>query len=94
MSSDPSRLSKGDPSAFLPVVDFTLTSFSGPFAEQLIAAGLELTGKTDLRFTDTFYKVTSVSIFGALREELKYASIWKTNKGFMRLRTVRLDQFR
>ncbi|XP_042341664.1 centrosomal protein of 44 kDa [Plectropomus leopardus] len=50
-------LSKGDPSAFLPVVSFTLTSFSPPFAEQLMEAGLELTGKTDLRFTDTFYKV-------------------------------------
>ncbi|XP_061589122.1 centrosomal protein of 44 kDa isoform X2 [Cololabis saira] len=50
-------LSKGDPSAFLPLVGFTLTSFSEPFAEQLMAAGLELTGKTDLRFTDAFYKV-------------------------------------
>ncbi|XP_028267430.1 centrosomal protein of 44 kDa [Parambassis ranga] len=50
-------LSKGDPSAFLPIVSFTLTSFSPPFAEQLIASGLELTGKTDLRFIDTLYKV-------------------------------------
>ncbi|KAM9857666.1 centrosomal protein of 44 kDa [Aulostomus maculatus] len=54
---DYSSLSKGDPSAFLPVLSFTLTSFSPPFAEQLVAAGLELTGKTDLRFTDTLYKV-------------------------------------
>lgn len=51
-------LSQGDPSAFLPIVSFTLTSFSPPFAEQLMAAGLELTGKSDLRFTDTLYKVT------------------------------------
>lgn len=51
------RLSKGDPSAYLPIVSFTLTSFSPPFAEQLIASGLELTGKTDLRFIDTLYKV-------------------------------------
>nr|XP_046255519.1 centrosomal protein of 44 kDa isoform X2 [Scatophagus argus] len=50
-------LSIGDPSAFLPIVSFTLTSFSPPFAEQLMATGLEVTGKTDLRFTDTFYKV-------------------------------------
>ncbi|XP_043969420.1 centrosomal protein of 44 kDa isoform X2 [Gambusia affinis] len=50
-------LSKGDPSSFLPIVSFTLTTFSPPFAEQLVAAGLELSGKTDLRFTDTLYKV-------------------------------------
>lgn len=51
-------LSHGDPSAFLPIVSFTLTSFSPPFAEHLMATGLELTGKSDLRFTDTLYKVT------------------------------------
>ncbi|XP_049899902.1 centrosomal protein of 44 kDa [Epinephelus moara] len=54
---DYNGLSKGDPSAFLPIVSFTLTSFSPPFAEQLLEAGLELTGKTDLRFIDTLYKV-------------------------------------
>uniref|UniRef100_A0A3Q3J8Z5 Centrosomal protein of 44 kDa n=2 Tax=Monopterus albus TaxID=43700 RepID=A0A3Q3J8Z5_MONAL len=54
---DYNGLSKGDPSAFLPIVSFTLTSFSSPFAEQLMAAGLELSGKTDLRFTDVLYKV-------------------------------------
>ncbi|XP_031151262.1 centrosomal protein of 44 kDa isoform X1 [Sander lucioperca] len=54
---DYNGLSKGDPSAFLPIVSFTFTSFSPPFAKQLLEAGLELTGKTDLRFTDTLYKV-------------------------------------
>ncbi|XP_019121468.1 centrosomal protein of 44 kDa isoform X1 [Larimichthys crocea] len=54
---DYNGLSKGDPSAFLPIVSFTLTSFSPPFAEQLMATGLDVTGKTDLRFTDTLYKV-------------------------------------
>uniref|UniRef100_A0A7N6AM45 Centrosomal protein of 44 kDa n=1 Tax=Anabas testudineus TaxID=64144 RepID=A0A7N6AM45_ANATE len=54
---DYSGLSKGEPSAFLPLVSFALTSFSPPLAEQLMADGLELTGKTDLRFTDTLYKV-------------------------------------
>ncbi|XP_061628043.1 centrosomal protein of 44 kDa isoform X2 [Phyllopteryx taeniolatus] len=54
---DYNGLSKGDPSAFLPILSFSLTTFSPPFAEQLVAAGLELTGKTDLRFTDTLYKV-------------------------------------
>ncbi|XP_071359701.1 centrosomal protein of 44 kDa isoform X2 [Trachinotus anak] len=64
---DYNGLSKGDPSAFLPIVSFTLTSFSPPFTEQLMAAGLELTGKTDLRFTDTLYKV--------LRDILHYKPI-------------------
>ncbi|KAG7457275.1 hypothetical protein JOB18_035961 [Solea senegalensis] len=53
---DYDSLSKGDPSAFLPIVSFTLTSLSPPLTEHLIAAGFELTGKTDLRFTDTLYK--------------------------------------
>ncbi|KAM4611734.1 centrosomal protein of 44 kDa isoform 2-T2 [Polymixia lowei] len=54
---DYNGLSKGDPSACLPIVSFALTSFSPLLAAQLVAAGLELTGKTDLRFTDTVYKV-------------------------------------
>uniref|UniRef100_A0A3Q1FH78 Centrosomal protein of 44 kDa n=1 Tax=Acanthochromis polyacanthus TaxID=80966 RepID=A0A3Q1FH78_9TELE len=60
-------LSKGDPSAFLPIVSFTLTSFSPLFAEELMVAGLELTGKTDLRFTDALYK--------ALRDIFHYKPI-------------------
>uniref|UniRef100_A0A3B4Z2D0 Centrosomal protein of 44 kDa n=1 Tax=Stegastes partitus TaxID=144197 RepID=A0A3B4Z2D0_9TELE len=56
-------LSKGDPSAFLPIVSFTLNSFSPLFAEELMASGLELTGKTDLRFTDALYKVALRDIF-------------------------------
>ncbi|XP_036956722.1 centrosomal protein of 44 kDa isoform X4 [Acanthopagrus latus] len=54
---DYNGLSKGDPSAFLPIVSFTLSSFSPPLAEQLTVTGLELTCKTDLRFIDTLYKV-------------------------------------
>ncbi|XP_037110792.1 centrosomal protein of 44 kDa isoform X6 [Syngnathus acus] len=54
---DYNGLSKGDPSAFLPILSFCLTTFSPPFAEQLMAAGLEMASKSDLRFTDTLYKV-------------------------------------
>ncbi|KAM8772067.1 centrosomal protein of 44 kDa isoform 2-T3 [Acanthopagrus schlegelii] len=54
---DYNGLSKGDPSAFLPIMSFTLSSFSPPLAEQLTVTGLELTCKTDLRFIDTLYKV-------------------------------------
>ena len=58
-----SSLSKGDPSAFLPIVDFSLTTFSPLLTAQLITAEFELTGKTDLRFTDTVYKVPSAIVF-------------------------------
>ncbi|XP_061686323.1 centrosomal protein of 44 kDa isoform X7 [Syngnathoides biaculeatus] len=54
---DRDGLSAGDPSAFLPILSFTLNTFSPHFAEELVGAGLEVTGKTDLRFTDTLYKV-------------------------------------
>ncbi|XP_054635260.1 centrosomal protein of 44 kDa isoform X2 [Dunckerocampus dactyliophorus] len=54
---DYSGLSKGEPSAFLPILSFVLTTFSSPFAEQLVIDGLELTSKTDLRFIDTLYKI-------------------------------------
>lgn len=54
---DYTGLSKGDPSAFLPIASFALTAFSPAFAEQLMVTGLELTGKNDLRFTDTLYKI-------------------------------------
>lgn len=50
-------LSSGDPAAFLPIVSYTLTSFSPFVAEQLVMSGFELSGKTDLRFTETVYKV-------------------------------------
>ncbi|XP_074555030.1 centrosomal protein of 44 kDa [Halichoeres trimaculatus] len=54
---DYSSLSRGDPSALLPILGFSLTSFSPALAKQLMEAGLELAGKTDLRFTDTLYKL-------------------------------------
>ncbi|XP_033820761.1 centrosomal protein of 44 kDa [Periophthalmus magnuspinnatus] len=52
-----SSLTGGDPAAFLPIVSHTLTSFSPVVTEQLVALGFELTGKTDLRFIETVYKV-------------------------------------
>ncbi|CAL1602478.1 unnamed protein product [Knipowitschia caucasica] len=52
-----SSLTSGDPAAFLPIVSYTLTSFSPAVTEQIVASGFELTAKTDLRFIDTVYKV-------------------------------------
>ncbi|XP_029687780.1 centrosomal protein of 44 kDa isoform X1 [Takifugu rubripes] len=53
---DYNGLSQGDPSAVLPILSFSLTTFP-PLNEQLMASGFELTGKTDLRFTETLFKV-------------------------------------
>uniref|UniRef100_A0A8C6U742 Centrosomal protein of 44 kDa n=1 Tax=Neogobius melanostomus TaxID=47308 RepID=A0A8C6U742_9GOBI len=50
-------LSNGDPAAFLPIVSYTLTTFSPVVAEQLVTSGFELSGKTDLRFIETVFKV-------------------------------------
>nr|XP_057947660.1 centrosomal protein of 44 kDa isoform X2 [Doryrhamphus excisus] len=54
---DYSGLSKGELSAFLPILTFILTTVSPSFAEQLVESGLELNGKTDMRFIDTLYKI-------------------------------------
>ncbi|KAK7929746.1 hypothetical protein WMY93_006141 [Mugilogobius chulae] len=50
-------LTSGDPAGFLPIVSYTLTSFSPVVTEQLVTSGFELSGKTDLRFIETVYKV-------------------------------------
>ncbi|KAJ0051090.1 hypothetical protein NL108_012242 [Boleophthalmus pectinirostris] len=62
-----SSLTSGDPAAFLPIVSHTLTSFSPVVTEQLVSSGFELTGKTDLRFIETVYKV--------LRDVFKYKPV-------------------
>uniref|UniRef100_A0AAZ3RV47 Centrosomal protein of 44 kDa n=1 Tax=Oncorhynchus tshawytscha TaxID=74940 RepID=A0AAZ3RV47_ONCTS len=52
-----SSLSKGDPSAFLPIVSYVFISYSPHLAEHLVGFGVELTGKNDLRFIECIYKV-------------------------------------
>ncbi|XP_066535335.1 centrosomal protein of 44 kDa [Hoplias malabaricus] len=54
---DYSGLAKGDPSSCLPIVSFAFTSFSPAVAEHLVENGMELTGKSDLSFVETVYKV-------------------------------------
>ncbi|KAG1956593.1 centrosomal protein of 44 kDa isoform X2 [Pimephales promelas] len=54
---DYQRLAVGDPSACLPIVSFTFTSFSPSIAEHLVDYGVELTGMNDLRFIENVYKV-------------------------------------
>ncbi|KAF3851793.1 hypothetical protein F7725_005148 [Dissostichus mawsoni] len=57
---DYNGLSKGDPSAFLPIVSFTLTSFSPPFANQLMEDGLELMAKRTSDSLTLFIRKISV----------------------------------
>ncbi|XP_062334276.1 centrosomal protein of 44 kDa [Osmerus eperlanus] len=54
---DYNGLAKGDASSCLPIVSYVFTSFSPLLVEQLVGLGVELTGKSDLRFTETVYKV-------------------------------------
>ncbi|KPP63250.1 centrosomal protein of 44 kDa-like, partial [Scleropages formosus] len=54
---DYSGLARGDPSSFLPVLSYAFVSYSPHFAEHLVACGVELAGKSDLRFIESVYKV-------------------------------------
>ncbi|KAL1023723.1 hypothetical protein UPYG_G00045170 [Umbra pygmaea] len=54
---DYNGLAKGDPAAFLPIVSYAFISYSPHLAEHLVGFGVELTGKNDLRFVETIYKV-------------------------------------
>ncbi|XP_077102793.1 centrosomal protein of 44 kDa isoform X2 [Siphateles boraxobius] len=56
---DYQRLAVGDPSACLPIVSFTFTSFSPSLTEHLVDYGVELTGMNDLRFIENVYKHVS-----------------------------------
>ena len=51
------RLSQGVPSAFLPILHSALMEFSLPLAQHIAAQGVEMYGRTDLRFVEGLYKV-------------------------------------
>lgn len=53
----PNSLVKGDPAACLPIISYSLTSYSPYVAELLVESNTELVAKNDLRFVDTVYKV-------------------------------------
>lgn len=48
----------GDPSAFLPLIHYTLLVYSHPFSVDLTERGYELYAKSDLRFMEGVYKVS------------------------------------
>ncbi|XP_014645373.1 PREDICTED: centrosomal protein of 44 kDa isoform X3 [Ceratotherium simum simum] len=52
-------LIKGDTAASLPIISYSLTSYSPYVAELLMESNIELIAKNDLRFIDTVYKTPS-----------------------------------
>ncbi|XP_075786333.1 centrosomal protein of 44 kDa isoform X2 [Pelodiscus sinensis] len=64
---DYAGLAKGDPAAFLPIISYSFTSFSTYIAELLVESDVELTAKSDLRFTEAIYKV--------LRDQFQYKPV-------------------
>ncbi|XP_006882330.1 PREDICTED: centrosomal protein of 44 kDa [Elephantulus edwardii] len=67
-------LIKGDPAASLPIISYSLTSYSPYIAELLIDSNVELIAKNDLRFIDAVYKL--------LRDQFNYKPIL-TKKQFL-----------
>ncbi|XP_053766880.1 centrosomal protein of 44 kDa isoform X3 [Desmodus rotundus] len=60
-------LIKGETAACLPIISYSLTSYSSYVAELLMESNVELTAKNDLRFIDTVYKL--------LRDQFNYKPI-------------------
>ncbi|XP_005373594.1 PREDICTED: centrosomal protein of 44 kDa isoform X2 [Chinchilla lanigera] len=67
-------LIKGDTAAVLPIISYSLTSYSPYVTEHLMECNVELIAKNDLRFTDTVFKL--------LRDQFDYKPIL-TKKQFM-----------
>ncbi|KAM7140250.1 centrosomal protein of 44 kDa isoform 1-T12 [Molossus nigricans] len=67
-------LVKGDTAASLPIISYSLTSYSPYVAELLVESNVELIAKNDLRFIDTVYKL--------LRDQFNYKPIL-TKKQFL-----------
>ncbi|XP_015975586.2 centrosomal protein of 44 kDa isoform X2 [Rousettus aegyptiacus] len=67
-------LVKGDTAASLPIISYSLTSYSPYVAELLVESNIELIAKNDLRFIDTVYKL--------LRDQFNYKPIL-TKKQFL-----------
>lgn len=67
-------LMRGDTAASLPIISYSLTSYSPYIAELLMESNVELIAKNDVRFTDTVYKL--------LRDQFDYKPIL-TKKQFI-----------
>ncbi|KAM4836958.1 centrosomal protein of 44 kDa [Thomomys bottae] len=67
-------LIKGDPAASLPIISYSLTSYSPYVTELLVDCNVDLLGKNDICFTDAVYKL--------LRDQFDYKPIL-TKKQFI-----------
>ncbi|XP_052608271.1 centrosomal protein of 44 kDa isoform X1 [Peromyscus californicus insignis] len=67
-------LMKGDTAASLPIISYSLTSYSPYISELLMESNIDLISKNDVRFTDTVYKL--------LRDQFDYKPIL-TKKQFI-----------
>ncbi|XP_076409430.1 centrosomal protein of 44 kDa isoform X4 [Peromyscus maniculatus bairdii] len=67
-------LMKGDTAASLPIISYSLTSYSPYISELLMESNVDLISKNDVRFTDTVYKL--------LRDQFDYKPIL-TKKQFI-----------
>ncbi|KAM6221770.1 centrosomal protein of 44 kDa [Rhynchocyon petersi] len=67
-------LIKGDTAASLPIISYSLTSYSPYIAELLMESNIELIAKNDVRFIDAVYKL--------LRDQFNYKPIL-TKKQFL-----------
>ncbi|XP_050391678.2 centrosomal protein of 44 kDa [Patella vulgata] len=54
---DVTNLSKGVPTAFLPIYHYAFTQYSIPITEKIASMDIELFGKSDLRFMEAVYKI-------------------------------------
>ncbi|XP_040821661.1 centrosomal protein of 44 kDa [Ochotona curzoniae] len=71
---DSAGLIKGDAAASLPIISYSLTSYSPYVTELLVDSNVELIAKNDVRFVDTVYKL--------LRDQFNYKPIL-TKKQFI-----------
>ncbi|XP_058525964.1 centrosomal protein of 44 kDa [Ochotona princeps] len=71
---DSAGLMKGDAAASLPIISYSLTSYSPYVTELLMDSNVELIAKNDVRFVDTVYKL--------LRDQFNYKPIL-TKKQFI-----------
>uniref|UniRef100_A0A061RRN5 Centrosomal protein of 44 kDa n=1 Tax=Tetraselmis sp. GSL018 TaxID=582737 RepID=A0A061RRN5_9CHLO len=66
------KVRQGDPAAFLPILHYSLISFSKPLAREIVENNYELNGKTDLRFLESVWKL--------LRELVNYKPALSVNQ--------------
>ncbi|ESP03767.1 hypothetical protein LOTGIDRAFT_110175 [Lottia gigantea] len=73
-TADVAGLSKGVPTAFLPIYHYAFTQYSSAVAAKIAEMDIELFGKSDLRFMEAVYKI--------LRDMFKYKPLISKDQFF------------